>query len=44
MPPVRACTSSQVLLLAYPFLWLQLYSFLFRQRRKKLGSKGSKAA
>jgi len=27
----------QVLLCTYPFLWLQLYTFLFRQRRKKLG-------
>jgi hypothetical protein len=23
-------------LVAYPFLWFRLYSFLFRQRRKKL--------
>lgn len=25
-------------MLAYPFLWFQLYSFLFRQRAKKLRS------
>ncbi|GAB4818072.1 hypothetical protein N2152v2_005118 [Parachlorella kessleri] len=29
-------TFSIVLLLVYPFLWLQLYLFLFRQRSKKL--------
>lgn len=27
----------QVLLVAYPFLWFKLYSFLMRQRAKKLG-------
>ncbi len=28
----------QVLLCLYPFLWFRLYSFLFRQRRKRLGA------
>ena len=28
---------AQVLLALYPFLWFQLYAFLFKQRRKKLG-------
>jgi hypothetical protein len=30
----------QVLLCVYPFLWFQLYSFLFGQRRKKLAAGG----
>ncbi len=37
-------TVVQVLLVVYPFLWLQLYLFLFKQRAKKLGpaSRGAK--
>lgn len=33
---VRFPLLPQVLLCLYPFLWFRLYSFLFRQRRKKL--------
>ena len=33
----RPPTYPQVALLLYPFLWLQLYTFLFAQRRKRLG-------
>lgn len=33
----RPFPALQVLLVVYPFLWLQLYLFLFKQRAKKLG-------
>jgi hypothetical protein len=34
--PAVPAAPVQVLLCLYPLLWFQLYSFLFRQRRKKL--------
>ena len=38
--PIPPCCL-QALMCVYPLLWFQLYSFLFRQRRKKLQPAGS---
>ncbi|OIT37406.1 PREDICTED: very-long-chain (3R)-3-hydroxyacyl-CoA dehydratase 2 [Nicotiana attenuata] len=35
--PFSYCNFVKVLLLVYPFLWLNLYLHLFKQRRSKLG-------
>lgn len=43
--PVLEISLSQAVLICYPILWLQLYLYLFKQRRSKLrphGEKGKK--